>query len=170
MTVGTAQVLSTQIRRVEQDAVEGASRENVGKLQKPVEEALAVRCGPGCSGGLALWMALAAPVEAEVGVSDQLCAVLRRLGQVELGNGDSDDLVEQPGIPALGEVEVAAFLGRNVFWRAFRQAGDFAPAAQDGVKLLLDCRGKVEPDLVFPGTLGLVALAEGGSGLLIIAG
>ena len=41
---------------------------------------------------------------------------------------------------------------------------------QDGIELLLDFRSEVESGLVFPGTLGFVALAEGGGGRLVVAG
>jgi len=58
----------------------------------------------------------------------------------------------------------------DVFGRAFRQARDFAPALQDTVELLPDFWGKVEPGLVFTGTLGFVAFAEGGGGCLVVAG
>src|SRR5437016_835454 len=107
--------------------------DDVRELQKPVEEAFMVCHGPGCGSGLALRMALASQVEAEVSVSDEPGAILRCLGQVKLGNGDSGDLLQQRGISALSEVEVAALLGRDVFGRVFRQAGNFAPTVQDGI-------------------------------------
>ena len=115
-------------------------------------------------------MVLAGPVKAKVSVGNEPVAVRRRLGQVELGNRDGGDLLQQRGIPALGQVKIAALLGRDIFGRAFRQARDFAPTVQDGIELLLDFRSEVESGLVFPGTLGFVALAEGGGGRLVVAG
>ena len=93
VTIEAADMFVPQIRRIAKDAVEAATREDFGKLQKPVEEALVVRHSPGSGSGLALRMALASPVEAEVSVGDEPGTILRRLGQVELGNGDSSDLL-----------------------------------------------------------------------------
>ena len=46
VTVGAAQILAAQIRRIPQNAVKSAPLNDLGKLQKPVEEALALAPSP----------------------------------------------------------------------------------------------------------------------------
>ena len=168
MAVGAAQRLAPQIRRIAQDAVEATARQNLRELQEPVEEALLDGRPPGRSCGLALRRSPSRQVFPVFAVGNR--QVRLRLGQIELGNGDGGNLVEQPGVLALREINVARPLGVDLRRRPFGQGGDFAPAAQHRIHLLLQGWRQVEGHLFLLFAFSLVAFAQQFGHRLVVAG
>lgn len=181
--LGRAQTAATDVRRIAENTVKPRfpvlgtlacggfqSLENLREFEEPVEEAFAVGGGPGGGGGFALGDAFAGPVLAEFGVGAELFGV--GLGQVELGDGDGEDLFEERGVGASYEGFVAGFLGGDLDGGLFGEAGDGAPVAEYGGEFLVGDGFEVEGGLVLFVVLavGLVAFAQGGGDVLVVAG
>ena len=120
MAICAAECLAAQIGWVAQDAVESTPFDDFRELQKPMEETFVISYGRRRGHRLALRMPLSGPIKAVVFISDELGEILRCFGQIKLGNRDGGNLFDQPGVRALGEIQIFLFFGVDFFGCVFR--------------------------------------------------
>jgi len=95
-----------------------------------MEEPLAVCQCPCHCRGLPLRVAMSIKVASILFISNQLGLILLGLLNIELGNRNSSNLVQQPGILPTGKLLIALLLGLNLGGVALRQGSDGTPSLQ----------------------------------------
>ena len=168
MPVRSAEIRSTEIRRISQNAVEPTPRNDVRDLQEPVEEALVVSDSLGHRGGLACGDQAIVPEPSELGVGHEFGVVVRRLRDVELGDGHRRDGFQLSRFETVGERE-ETFLLRFDFRRGpFGQCRERVPVPESSLDPVLHTRG--EKDLADVRAVAFVVVAPFGGEVFVVAG
>ena len=170
MTESATKRLSTQVRRVAQNAVEPVPIYDFRKLNKPVEKLPLLAQCTGSVGAPPLRRVLAAPVAVELDVGDKIRLVAGHLWDVELRNRDVRDGPQVVRVLALGKGGKVFLLGVDLCGGRLGQGRKRLPFFEHSIQVATQFGSEVEGRLPLVLQILPILLTVGRRDLLVVAG